>query len=257
MDFGVWNESLDGRQTQYDCLIFDMDDTLYPLSSGISDACTKNIIEYMVEHLGIDAKTAPALSQELYKTNGTTMAGLVATGYKLNFDEFHRLVHGRLPYQVLKPDPVLRNMLLSVPQRKLVFTNGDKIHASNVLRRMGLEDCFETVICFETFNPTDNFSGDMRVLCKPSMEIFYRAFQIAGIDPSKTLFMDDSTRNIKSAKASGLQTVLVGSPIKTEGADHAIESIHNLKEAVPEIWQEQDVMFSSGTVPMEPIVVAA
>lgn len=33
---------------------------------------------------------------------------------------FGSFVHGRLPYQNLKPDPVLRNLLLSLPYRKIV-----------------------------------------------------------------------------------------------------------------------------------------
>lgn len=36
------------------------------------------------------------------------------------FSLFHSLVHGRLPYQNLKPDPVLRNLLHSIPIRKVV-----------------------------------------------------------------------------------------------------------------------------------------
>jgi pyrimidine and pyridine-specific 5'-nucleotidase len=43
-----------------------------------------------------------------------------ALGYEFDNDEFHAFVHGRLPYETLKPDPVLRNILLSVPQRKIV-----------------------------------------------------------------------------------------------------------------------------------------
>lgn len=33
---------------------------------------------------------------------------------------FYSYVHGRLPYMMLKPDPVLRNLLLSLPIRKVV-----------------------------------------------------------------------------------------------------------------------------------------
>ena len=34
-----------------------------------------------------------------------------------------------------------------------IFTNADKAHAAKVLSRLGLEDCFEGIICFETLNP--------------------------------------------------------------------------------------------------------
>ncbi|MCI47176.1 haloacid dehalogenase-like hydrolase superfamily protein, partial [Trifolium medium] len=53
---------------------------------------------------------------DLYVEHGTTMAGLKALGYEFDNDEFHAYVHGRLPYEKLKQDLVLRNLLLSMPQ---------------------------------------------------------------------------------------------------------------------------------------------
>ena len=43
-----------------------------------------------------------------------------ALGYEFDNDEFHACVHGKLPYEALKLDLVLRNLLLSMPQRKIV-----------------------------------------------------------------------------------------------------------------------------------------
>ena len=84
------------------------------------------------------------------------------------------------------------------------------------------------------------------------------------------IFFDDSTRNIVSGKAAGFHTVIVrrvhgpdftltiihvrrektnyktfwilqvGRSTLVPGADHALESIHNIKEALPEIWDGQD-----------------
>ena len=31
----------------------------------------------------------------------------------------------------------------------------------------------------------------------------------------------------------------VGSPVLVPGADHALRSIHNIKEAIPEIWEDE------------------
>lgn len=104
----------------------------------------------MLQHLQMEETEVPRMCLELYKEYGTTMAGLKvkiwlkfsvnlklfcsllineftnyslsfqALGYEFDNDEFHAYVHGRLPYEVLKPDPVLRNLLLSMPQRKIV-----------------------------------------------------------------------------------------------------------------------------------------
>ncbi|XP_077240749.1 uncharacterized protein C24B11.05-like isoform X1 [Tasmannia lanceolata] len=267
---------------KYECLLLDMDDTLYPLSSGLNLACRKNIEEYMLQHLQIEETEVPRMCLELYKEYGTTMAGLKAFGYEFDNDEFHKYVHGRLPYESLRPDPVLRNLLLSIPQRKIIFTNADEAHVTQVLSRLGLEDCFDGVICFETLNPpikldknddkvdnsvppSDDFSAEQdehmffaendsetevdeqnsvnnlrprsEILCKPSVEAIEAAIQIANINPEKTLFFDDSVRNITAGKEAGLHTVIVGSSVLLPGADFALNSIHNIKEALPEIWE--------------------
>ncbi|XP_016539338.1 phosphate metabolism protein 8 isoform X3 [Capsicum annuum] len=208
---------------KFDCLLFDMDDTLYPLSSGVNLACRKNIQEYMLHHLNIEETEVPKMCLDLYREYGTTMAGLKELGYEFDNDKFHEFVHGRLPYEVLKPDPLLRNLLLSMPQRKIIFTNGDKAHAIRVLSRLGLGDCFEGIICFETLNPpledtTDDEAASRRsrILCKPSLEAMEAAIRIANLDPNKT----------------------VGSSTLVAGADHALRSIHNIREALPQIWEE-------------------
>lgn len=264
---------------KYDCLLFDLDDTLYPLSSGLATAVRINIEDYMVEKLGIDRSIISELGNLLYKNYGTTMAGLRAIGYDFDYDEYHSFVHGRLPYENLKPDPVLRSLLLSLPIRKVIFTNADKVHAAKALSRLGLEDCFEGVICFETLNPTHNstvsddeddiqFTGSRLssntttcsteifdiighfsqpnasasllpktpIVCKPSGHAIEKAVKIGNINPQRTLFFEDSVRNVQAGKRVGLDTVLVGNSQRVKGADYALESIHNIREALPELW---------------------
>ncbi|CAI5536970.1 unnamed protein product, partial [Closterium sp. Naga37s-1] len=128
---------------------FDLDDTLYPSSAGLGPACVKNIEDYMVQRLCFAADTAGEEAIRLYKEHGTSMAGLRAEGYAFDFDDWHAFVHGRLPYHLLKPDPALRHLLDSLPQRKFVFTNADRAHASRCLHLLGLEGCFDAVIAFE------------------------------------------------------------------------------------------------------------
>ncbi|KAI3839447.1 hypothetical protein MKX03_020338 [Papaver bracteatum] len=219
---------------------------------------TKNIGDYMHEKLGIEKIKIPELSNFLYKTYGTTMVGLRAIGYDLDYDEYHSFVHGRLPYENLKPDPVLRSLLLSLPYRKVVFTNADKIHTAKCLNRLGLEGCFEGILCFETLNPTQNckinsdgedeqntelfdifehFSqpGNSQSelpktpnVCKPSESAIEQALSV--------IFFDDNTQNIASGKCMGLTTVLVRNSHRCKGADYALEILHNIREAFPELW---------------------
>ncbi|KAL8057374.1 hypothetical protein ABFS82_04G180500 [Erythranthe guttata] len=228
---------------KYECLLFDVDDTLYPLSSGVSTECTKNIREYMINKLGIEEEKVPVMCAQLYKEYGTTMAGLRAMGYDFDYDEYHSYVHGRLPYEWLKPDHTLRSLLLSLPIRKVIFSNGNEAHVAKVLSRLGLEDCFDDVICFETLNPTpkdkseNNEPAKVLIVCKPFENAYEEAFKVTDINPKKTLFFDDSIRNLQTAKNMGLHTVWVGSSQRTKGVDYSLESIHNIKEALPELWE--------------------
>eukprot|EP00253_Pinus_taeda_P028680 PITA_28680 len=271
------NRLVKDQRPRYDCLLFDLDDTLYPLSSGLAVACTKNIADFVNQKLGIEKNRIPDLCRQLYTTYGTSMAGLRAVGYELDYDDYHSFVHGRLPYANLKPDPVLKSLLLSMPQRKIIFTNGDKVHAAKVLKGLGLEDCFEGIICFETLNPPSQTTANNNhvdipsvnslipktpVVCKPSKEAIRQAIRLAKADPQRTIFFDDSPRNIAAGKREGLHTVLVGTPVRTEGADFALESIHNIREALPEIWEEdaessKNVRQSTGaTAAIETVVTA-
>lgn len=226
---------------KFDCLLFDMDDTLYPLSLGINLACRKNIQEYMLKKLRIEESQVPRMCLDLYREYGTTMAGLKVLGYDFDYDDFHACVHGTLPYEKVKPDPVLRQLLLSLPQRKIIFTNSDKAHAARVLEKLGLQDCFQGIVCFETLNPppTEKNSGGSAgtILCKPSLASMEAVIEIAKLDAERTVFFDDSARNIAAGKAAGFRTVIVGSSALVPGADVALESIHNIKEALPELWE--------------------
>lgn len=273
---------------KYDCLLFDVDDTLYSLSTGLLKQCTKNIEEYMAQELGIEKEGVTEMNQFLYRSYGTSMAGLKAIGYEFDNDHYHSFVHGRLPYHNLKRDPVLRNLLLSLPIRKVIFSNADEVHVAKVLSRLGLEGCFENIICFETLNSSDldsasddgsesdsksstsRSNGDVDdappplpvtpILCKPSPQAFESAFKIANIDPHKTVFFDDSIRNIKAGKSVGLHTVLVGSSNRENGVEYALESIHNIREALPELWEMDEKMKSrrlSRKISLETSVVIA
>ena len=106
------------------------------------------------------------------------------------------------------------SMILDFPQERLDFLDGLKenyrifllsntndIHMEMVRRSQEkttghnrLEDYFEHVY----------LSCEMG-LRKPDPEIFLRVCREQGLDPSKTLFIDDSPQHVEGAKAAGLQ----------------------------------------------------
>ncbi|KAL3515553.1 hypothetical protein ACH5RR_022455 [Cinchona calisaya] len=219
---GVGSSHAKGAKSE--CLLFDLDDTLYPLSTGLNLACRKNIQEFMLNQLAIEETEVPRMCLELYREYGTTMAGLKDLGYEFDDDDFHAYVHGKLPYDALKPYPLLRNLLLAMPQRKIIFTNADKAHASQVLSRLGLEDCFEGVICFETLNPV------------PPPPVASSADHGSGVVADDNMVVTGETSKLLFAFANLDPNKTVGSSNLVPGADHALSSIHNIKEALPQIW---------------------
>ncbi|KAI3469560.1 hypothetical protein Pfo_026223 [Paulownia fortunei] len=232
-----------GSVSPFDCLMFDLDDTLYSSKTGIGQALKRNVQDFLVEKCGFPESEAPNVNRELFRTYGSSLAGLRALGYDINPDDYHGFVHGRLPYDLIRPDSRLRNLLQSIKQRKIIFTNSDRIHAMKALDRLGIRDCFEKIICFETMN--SNLSKSTRpdefpVVLKPSMEAMKIAIDVAEVDPRRTLFFDDNVKNVAAGKAVGLRTVLVGRAMKSKEADYALETVTNMVQVIPEIWLNEE-----------------
>jgi hypothetical protein len=55
----------------------DLDDTLYPGDTGIGLALKRNIDEFLEAKLGVTAERAAAMRVELFRTYGSSLAGLI------------------------------------------------------------------------------------------------------------------------------------------------------------------------------------
>ncbi|XP_020595057.1 uncharacterized protein C24B11.05-like [Phalaenopsis equestris] len=184
------------NSSPFDCLLIDLDDTLYSPNLGISQALRKNIDDFLAIKCGLPAEQASSLRIELFKKYGSSLAGLLALGYKVHPDEYHSFVHGLLPYENIRPDSQLRELLLSIPQTKIIFTNSDRKHASRVLERLGIEEeCFHKIICFETLNPElFDTTPEPATVCQPPVVVLKpliaaveAAVHIAGFEPRRTV----------------------------------------------------------------------
>ncbi|KAK8958572.1 hypothetical protein KSP40_PGU015756 [Platanthera guangdongensis] len=229
----------------FDCLLLDLDDTLYPLSSGMSQACKRNIDDFLAIKCGMSIEQASSLRADLFQKYGSSLAGLMHLGYDVHPDEYHSFVHGLLPYERIRPDPQLRELLRTIPQAKIMFTNSDRKHVSRVLERLGIEEeCFDGIICFETLNSVlyeprpepATLRQPPTVVLKPFIAAFEAAIAIAAFEPHRTLFLDDSEKNIRAGKIAGLHTALVGRTTRIVEADYVVESTRCLRQIIPEIW---------------------
>jgi hypothetical protein len=55
----------------------DLDDTLYPGGTGIGPALKRNIDEFLIARFGLAPERAASLRVELFRTHGSTLAGLI------------------------------------------------------------------------------------------------------------------------------------------------------------------------------------
>ncbi|GIL86726.1 hypothetical protein Vretifemale_14970 [Volvox reticuliferus] len=206
----------------------------------------------MVQKLGICKDEVATKTTEFYLAYGTTLAGLVANGYHIDYDDWHEFVHqGALDYDtLLQPDPSLRDILCSIDIPKYILTNANRMHAECVLARLGLIDCFQGLFYFENvmeLAASHGFDVSHGVLCKPNPRIYQLVAEQLGVGLSDVIFFDDSARNLASAHALGTTTVLVGNDKLSPGVDLAIPTLHDLPTAMPELLDQPGLVHEHHT----------
>ncbi|MGB8981377.1 MAG: pyrimidine 5'-nucleotidase [Anaerolineales bacterium] len=193
---------------RFTTLFFDLDDTLYPASTGLWHAIKERMNVFMRERLGLAENEIPLLREQYFKMYGTTLRGLQAR-HNVDKDEFLAFVHD-LPLQdYLTPNPVVREVIAALPTCNLIFTNADANHARRVLRALELEDLFAAIVDVNAVAP----------YCKPMPESFAIAMELADEpDPRKCVMIDDLPRTTRAALNVGMASLLYGCEKLTEDA---------------------------------------
>ena len=116
---------------RFTTLFFDLDDTLYPSSTGLWLAIKDRMNLYMIERLGLPESDVPFLREQYFKMYGTTLRGLEER-HKVDKQDFLAYVHDLPLTEYLCPNPVIRDVIASLPTRNFIFTNADASHARRV-----------------------------------------------------------------------------------------------------------------------------
>lgn len=210
----------------YTTLFFDLDETIYTKGNGLWDAIATRMNEYIRVNLDLPPEDVIELRRKYYQSYGTTLRGL-QLHHHVDSDDYLAYVHDLPLEDFIQPDLQLRNLLLGLPQRKWIFTNADKNHASRVLKIIGISDCFDGILDVTAIG----------FLCKPEVEAYQRALTLANVDnPENSVLLDDSIRNLIPAKDLGFTTILVGSNGSNPAVDYVIKSLHDLPQAMPALW---------------------
>lgn len=204
-------------------ILFDLDDTLYPASSGIMAVVRERIGRFMAERLRIPQEDVPRIRQSYLRRYGTTLRGL-QEHHRVDPEEYLAYVHDVPLEEYIRPNPALDRMLARIPVEKVIFTNASEEHARRVLRVLGIERHFSRVFDIRRVN----------WLCKPDEGAYLQV--LAGLDvrPEECLLVDDSPANLASAKALGMGTVLVGQG-QSDAADRVIGDLLELADVAEEM----------------------
>ena len=179
--------------------IFDLDNTLYPPEENIFSQIDQKMTTFIAENLKISHEEAFNIQKQNFIDHGTTLAGFMNTGNsKINPDKFLEYVHD-INLNSLKEDNKLRKILLMLPGKKYIFTNGTKKHAENVLKKLNLENIFQSIFGIKEAN----------YLPKPNIETYNLFLKINNINPKTSIMFEDMGRNLIPAKELGMTTVLL------------------------------------------------
>jgi putative hydrolase of the HAD superfamily len=181
-----------------DTWLFDLDNTLYPLESGLAARMSPRITDFVERLTGLTRPEALALQKRYLAEHGLTLRGLM-DHHGVDPDVYHAVFHD-VPLDCLAPDPVLVDALRRLPGRRLIFTNSDDIHTARVLGALGLAGLFEDVFHI----------GSAAFAPKPSKAAFDAILKAHAIEPQTAAFFEDSERNLEPAAALGMTTILVG-----------------------------------------------
>lgn len=190
----------------FQALFIDLDDTLYPASSGLWDMIRQRIDLYMHEKMGLPADQVPAIRRKLFAEHGTTMRGLQKQ-FSIDVPGYLQFVHDVPVEERVKPNSKLKAFLESLPFPKYIFTNADVNHSRRVLKALQLEQEIQGIIDIVAMEP----------FCKPQLGAFQAALRLVGQpDPHNCILIDDTSANLEVARSLGFYTLQVKEGVEND-----------------------------------------
>ena len=177
--------------------IFDLDNTLYSGKTKVFDQIDKRMSKYISGKLNVSIVEAKEIQKKYFYKYNTTLNGMLKN-HKIDANEFLEFVHD-IDIDFLKKDLTLSEELRKLEGKKIIFTNGSKKHALNVIRKIGIEQHFDDI-----FDIVDS-----NFVPKPTMEPYKKLLEKHKIDPNLCVLIEDIARNLKPAYEMGMKTVWI------------------------------------------------
>ncbi len=186
--------------------LFDLDDTLYPASSGLFHHVSRRITGRIGVLLNLPEDEARRVQRDYWRRYGTSLRGLIVE-HGVDPEPFLAYVHDVPVEEILEPDPALAAMLASLPGQRHIFTNGPAEFVRRVLARLGALDRFDRVfdIRHADFVP------------KPDPHPYRRVLASLAVPGAEVAMVDDSPQNLDQARVFGMTTIWLRSPHSMAG----------------------------------------
>ncbi len=197
-------------------VLFDLDNTIYPASSGLMQSIDQRIGEFVQQALGIDEAEAMRLRRHYYDEYGTTLRGLQHHHGYAEAERYLQYVHDVALDAFLASDARLDAALATLHARKAIFTNAPREHAERVLAVLGVAHHFERIfdLRFFAFEP------------KPNPAAYLRVLEEMGVAGHEAMLLEDTVANLGPAKALQMTTILISDEVVEHPlADYVVSDI--------------------------------
>jgi len=201
-------------------LLFDLDETLYPSSSGMVHEISRRMTRYVSRLLDLDEGSAARIRRELSRKHGTTLTGLMSEHNFKDPESYLEYAHPTDVERYLHKDPELIAALGSIELPKSVLTNSPSEHARRILRYLEIEQFFERIFDIRT----NAFRG------KPDREVYLRVLAELKLKASEVLFIDNRLDYLLAFQEIGGRIVWVADSSVQEELGQGVPRIEHVKE---------------------------
>ncbi|SHH24154.1 pyrimidine 5'-nucleotidase [Pollutimonas bauzanensis] len=185
--------------------LFDLDNTLHDCSKAIFKAIDGAMAGAVATTLDIDMDAANALRQTYWKRYGATVIGMVRH-HGVDANAFLELSHGFEVAPLVHSENGLGRKLQLLRGRKILLTNAPLKYAREVLKTLGILHHFEGLWAIDHMT----LQGQMRP--KPSAALMKQVLARLRVPASQVVLVEDTLRNLKSARQAGMRTVHIFHP---------------------------------------------
>ena len=185
-------------QNSFQNWIFDLDNTMYDINLGLFKKISNRITDFIMSKYSLDIDQAKKIQKEYYLKYGLTLRGLIVEK-KLEPEEFLDYVHD-VEHPELKKNDQLISKIRILQGKKIIFTNATSKHAKKILNILELEHDFDQIIDIK----------DLEYIPKPDKRSYKKLLECLNLNKEnldKTIFFEDTVKNLIPAKELGITTV--------------------------------------------------